>query len=83
MFTVVELERERENTLVLIWQLHKKGRSNNFIRDYLNEHRIKPQRVAEYTNKMIWSTIKKYEIRLKKKSEIITTIEEIYLLERF
>jgi len=82
MFTVVELERERENTLELIWRSHKKGRSNNFIRDYLNEHRIKPQRAVAYTNKMIWSAIKKYEIRLRKKSELRTTIEHVYLLER-
>ena len=82
MFTVVELEREQENTLELIWGFYKEGRSNNYIRDYLNRNRIKPQRVAEYTNKMIWSAIKKYEIRLRNKSEIRTAIEDIYLLKR-
>jgi Ca2+-dependent lipid-binding protein len=82
MFTVWNLDEKRESTLEMIWQLHKEGKSNNFIRDYLNENNFRPQRVTKYTNKMVWNSLKKYEKRLRNKDVVTIKVESVHLLRR-
>jgi len=82
MFTVWNLDEKRESTLEMMWKFHQEGKSNNFIRDYLNKNNYRPQRASEYTNKMVWNSLKKYEKRLRNKDVVTIKVESVHLLKR-
>ena len=74
---VFRIRNERLKRLELIYSLHKKGLSNKDISEYLNNKNLKTFRTNNiYTPKLIWMTLKKYNIRLLRKNENILQIRE-------
>ena len=76
-FSVFRIQNERLKRLELIYNLHIKGLSNKEISEYLNNKNLKTFRTNDiYTPKLIWITLKKYNIRLLRKNENILQIRE-------
>jgi hypothetical protein len=74
---IFRIGNERLKRLELIYSLHKKGLSNKDISEYLNNKNLKTFRTNDiYTPKLIWMTLKKYNIRLLRKNENILQIRE-------
>ena len=75
--SVFRIQNERLKRLELIYNLHIKGLSNKEISEYLNNKNLKTFRTNDiYTPKLIWMTLKKYNIRLLRKNENILQIRE-------
>ena len=75
--SVFRIQNERLKRLELIYNLHIKGLSNKEISEYLNNKNLKTFRTNDiYTPKLIWMTLKKYNIRLLRKNENILQIKE-------
>ena len=75
--SVFRIRNERLKRLELIYNLHIKGLSNKEISEYLNNKNLKTFRTNDiYTPKLIWMTLKKYNIRLLRKNENILQIRE-------
>ena len=60
---VFRLGQHRLDRLELIEDLSDKGYSNKQISQYLNDNGLKPQRVDQYTPKLIWGLRKKFQKR--------------------
>jgi len=76
-FSVFRIQNERLKRLELIYNLHIKGLSDKEISEYLNNKNLKTFRTNDiYTPKLIWMTLKKYNIRLLRKNENILQIRE-------
>ena len=74
---VFSLNSKRKQRLKLIYDLHTKGWSNKKISDYLNSKNLKtPRTRKEFTPKLIWMTIHRYQKRLTRKSNRILRIKE-------
>ena len=72
--SVFRIRNERLKRLQLIYSLYKRGLSNKEISEYLNNKNLKTFRTNDiYTPKLIWMTLKKYNIRLLRKNENIAT----------
>ena len=76
--TVNEIPERQTFRLDLISELYEKGLSNNQISDYLNERGILSPRNHEYTQKLIWGTLKKIQGR---KNRLLDT--EVFIGEKF
>ena len=75
--SVFRIQNERLKRLELIYNLHIKGLSNKEISEYLNNKNLKTFRTNDiYTPKLIWMTLKKYNIRLLRKNDNILQIRE-------
>ncbi len=75
--SVFRIQNERLKRLELIYNLHIKGLSNKEISEYLNNKNLKTFRTNDiYTPKLIWMTLKKYNIRLLRKNKNILQIRE-------
>ena len=75
--SVFRIQNERLKRLELIYNLHIKGLSNKKISEYLNNKNLKTFRTNDiYTPKLIWMTLKKYNIRVLRKNENILQIRE-------
>ena len=75
--SVFRIRNERLKRLEFIYSLYKKGLSNKEISEYLNNKNLKTFRTNDiYTPKLIWMTLKKYNIRLLRKNENILQIRE-------
>ena len=74
---VFRIRNERLRRLELIYSLHRKGLTNKQISEYLNNNKFKTFRTKNnYTPKLIWMTLKKYEIRLLRNKDNIIQIKE-------
>ena len=74
---VFRIRNKRLKRLELIYSLHEKGLSNKEISEYLNNKNLKTFRTNDiYTPKLIWMTLKKYNIRLLRKNDNILQIRE-------
>ena len=74
---VFRIQNERLKRLELIYSLHKKGLSNKDISEYLNNKNLKTFRTKDnYTPKLIWMTLKKYQKKLFRNKVFILQIKE-------
>ena len=76
---VNEISERQTFRLDLISELHEKGLSNNQISDYLNEREILSPRNHEYTQKLIWGTLKKIQGRKNRLVDTEVTVGEKFL----
>ena len=75
--SVFRIRNERLRRLNLIYSLHKKGLTNKQISEYLNNNNFKTFRTKDnYTPKLIWMTLKKYQKRLFRNKVFILQIKE-------
>ena len=75
--SIFRIRNERLKRLELIYNLHIKGLSNKEISEYLNSKNLKTFRTNDnYTPKLIWTTLKKYKIRLLRNKDNIIKIKE-------
>ena len=73
----ISLNSKRKQRLKLIYDLHTQGWSNKKISDHLNSKNLKtPRTRKEFTPKLIWMTIHRYQKRLTRKSNRILRIKE-------
>ena len=79
--SVFRIRNERLRRLNLIYSLHIKGLTNKQISEYLNNNNFKTFRTKDnYTPKLIWMTLKKYQKRLFRNKDFILQIKEsLYL----
>ncbi len=75
--SVFRIRNERLRRLNLIYSLHKKGLTNKQISEYLNNNNFKTFITKDnYTPKLIWMTLKKYQKRLFRNKDFILQIKE-------
>ena len=80
---VFSLNSKRKQRLKLIYDLHTQGWSNKKISDYLNSKNLKtPRTRKEFTPKLIWMTIHRYQKRLTRKSNRILRNGSLKFLSR-
>ena len=64
--SIFNLDPKRSNRLKLIKSLSDQGRSSVEISNYLNSSNLKSPRGHQYTPKLVWMTLDKYNKRLKR-----------------
>ena len=75
--SVFHIRNERLRRLNLIYSLHIKGLTNKQISEHLNNNNFKTFRTKDnYTPKLIWITLKKYQKRLFRNKDFILQIKE-------
>ena len=80
--TVNEIPERQIFRLDLISDLHAKGLSNSQISDYLNQREILSPRDHEYTQKLIWVTLKKIQDRNNRLLDTQVSVGERFVFIR-
>lgn len=78
--TTPVLPPERQFRLDLILTLHQANYSNKAIAEILNINGILSPKMNEYSQKLIWATLKKYKARQVRESDSIVDFDMPFFL---
>ena len=76
--TTPHLPEPRLQRLRLIDDLHQKGLDNREIADHLNQRGLISPRGGSYSPKLVWATLKKFDLRKERIKDTTYTIDGIF-----